>query len=110
MSLISSFDEVVAKSFSIFQIIEEDSHREYKTIHWSKEREGGREKKRIIIILHCTNDLKKEFKQTICYYYLFTNTLLILSLSLISNYLFEIIHCCIVNFHSKEKSFISSHL
>lgn len=37
MSLISSFDEVVAKSFSIFQIIEEDSLIANKTIHWSKE-------------------------------------------------------------------------
>lgn len=55
---------------------------------------------------------KKEFKQTIYYYYLFTNTLLILFSPLISNYLFDKLFT-IINFHSKKKKrkiiyFISS--
>lgn len=45
---------------------------------------------------------KKEFKQTIYYYYLFTNTLLILFSPLISNYLFDKLFT-IINFHSKKK-------
>lgn len=52
---------------------------------------------------------KKEFKQTICYYYLFINTLLILFSPLTSNYLFDKLFT-IINFHSKKKRKKKNHL